>query len=536
MMKNLLTKGAISGAAIMALCGFSAKAETEFPAYDINPDLLVREQPAGELRLYERSGADYRAYLGGVDDGSQDGMKMEVVFDEDGETVWFYNIISTAQDCFTWIKGTLADGVVTIPEGTPAYAYDFVTYIQAYILCNLSPNEDCDYGTTDMFDCIPGDIRFAYDGETFTLLPNESGVAAIGLQRYTTDPFILEYAPELNYKWLGYGDEDTSYIPFDMTPNTGPSEDAEINKYVFKYRPAPGYDFNEYLVDIALEDSRMYMRGIGMDTGNDLWTVADFDGEKAVFPGVQYIGEVKEGYETFYTFIRAAKPVNGKYIEWVDQVDFDFDPETGVFTSEGSLAMAAGNINPYVVLFWTDMSLTPYLNEARTPASPVILDDFELDDYYGWMISADIPCVDVNGNYIDPESLSYEVYINGKLFTFNPDEYYIEEPMTEVPYYFTAYGIEVESLTTRVFSFFDSEKPESFGIRSICTIDGVVMKSDLVTNGESSVSVISDSAEIESVKFFTTSGTPADENSKGIVIKRITYTDGSVKTSKIVNR
>ncbi len=191
--------------------GVPTYADGTFPEYHFTQADYVTEQPAGTLKLYERQGTNLKSYLGGVAESTQEGGKISIVFADDGRTVWMRNIISTAQDCLVWTKGEIKGDTIVIPQGSVMWFYDFQSYYNAYVLCNIAQNTDPDAKPTESYKCIPGDIKFSYKNGVLKLLPNSSGIAAIGLQRYSTDSFIIEIG--YNYLWLGYGDINSVNFP-----------------------------------------------------------------------------------------------------------------------------------------------------------------------------------------------------------------------------------------------------------------------------------------------------------------------------------
>lgn len=285
--------------------------EAGFPDFTFSPSDAVSVQPEGELKIYQRNGANLSASIFGVDAGSQCGLAMEVVFDENGKDVWFYNPISTAQTSLTWVKGEIKGDKVVIPEGSLAWYGDYMTYYTAYILTNLKKTADGE--GFDAYECIPGDIEFSYIDGIFTLLPNSTGEAAIGLMRYSTDQFIIEN--DMNYKWLGYGDLSTTYSPFIDTPLAGPSASAEIKKYSFTYVTAPDAPRAGHLVDVAFEGSKMFVRGLSPQIDADQWIYADVSDGKVVFPANQYVGinELDMGKCFMYLFIQWRIGTSGRY-------------------------------------------------------------------------------------------------------------------------------------------------------------------------------------------------------------------------------
>ena len=59
----------------------------------------------------------------------------------------------------------------------------------------------------------------------------------------------------------------------------------------------------------------------------------------------------------------------------------------------------------------------------------------------------------MEGNYINPDKLTYRIYLDGELHTFSPDQYVaIYEPMTDIPSTFTDnYDIYSNGNTKTIF-------------------------------------------------------------------------------------
>ena len=67
---------------------------------------LVNEQPAGEVKMFYRSGKNYYTVDGtNFQTDDQHGL-MKVVFDPDGKTVWFKEIMMDLAGYNSWVKGT----------------------------------------------------------------------------------------------------------------------------------------------------------------------------------------------------------------------------------------------------------------------------------------------------------------------------------------------------------------------------------------------------------------------------------------------
>lgn len=511
------------------------KAQYNWPLYDFNREDWVTEQPAGELKIYERQGQNLSAYLGGTDEGSQQGYQMKIVFDEDGKSVWFNNIISSAQDCFSWVKGELRDNKIIIPEGSLMWYGDYGSYNLYYILTNLEyKEEDDDY---ESYQCIPGDIEFQFEDGIITLLPNSSGIAAIGLQRFANDDFYFEYG--YNYKWLGYGDLNSSYIPFEQQPNVGPSDDAQICQYSFTYSTLPEEMPTGHIVDVVFEDDKMWIKGLDVNTLSNVWVYAEISGDTAIFPSSQYLGAYTINYSDCLIYLCSAEivQVNGEYsVKFTDETIFQIDSQNGKLVSDGTLVLNRGNKEPLFSNIFTNLNLNPYQDIAGIPEIPQILNYYYDDEWEMGMISVNIPCVDIKGNFIDPSNLSFRILVNGSPFTFDPSVYFgLWEPMTEIPYDFTDYyDIYMISPGQWEIQLYGIE-PESIGVQSISRAGGEINESEIATFLTTGLTQDVVASEVVDTKYYNLNGNEVSKDFKGIVIRKETFQDGRVKTTKILN-
>lgn len=538
MNRTLLKKFAAT--MVPAFLGLSipAVAEETFPEYNFSADDCVHEQPEGVLKTYKRDGGNLKSYLGGVAENEQSGLEMDIVFADDGKTVWFHNIVSTAQDCFVWTKGEIRKDRIVIPQGTPMWFYDFGTYTTAYVLCNLKENPDSDSSSSDGFECIPGDIEFSYEDGVVKLLPNSSGIAAIGLQRYSTDSFIIENG--LNYKWLGYGDINSEYTVFDETPVSTPTDTENAVKYAFTYKTQPGGAICGHIVDVLENEGKLRVRGLSQLFGTEYWASADIEGSKVIFPAKQYLGTDRDGYDDFFLYLCSTRMSSDNEFFWMDFADetvFELDETTGIMTSDESLIMNRGDKVVMMGDCWMDMRLAPYKDKAVKPATPSLGAYYEYDkEMEQCRVSVEIPCVDVDGNYIDIANLSFRMYLNGELYTFKPSDYHyfeLTEPMTEIPYGFSCYEIYMYTTGMWTVDFFGDE-PEAIGVQTISKAGGETSMSEIATFATTNVENISASNDIVSERYFNISGMPVDKDYKGMVIRNTIYSDGSSANTKLI--
>ncbi len=538
-MKKFYNYNTLTGflaAGFMALITLpSANAENGFPDFNFTREDAVIEQPEGELKIYSRSGQNLSAYLGGVEEGDQDGLALQIVFDNDGSTVWFYNPISTAQSSLTWVKGEIRGNKLVIPEGSLAWYGDYGTSYTAYVLTNLRKVEGGE--KYDAYECIPGDIEFTYSDSEFKLLPNESGIAAIGLMRFSTDEFIIEN--NMNYKWLGYGDIETAYAPFTEEPAAGPSADAEVRKYAFTYTNAVDGPRQGHLVDVAFEDARFYVRGLSESILPDFWVHADIDGNNIVFPENQYVNMAKIDYDNCFMYLFSSKltEIDGEYyFDYTGNTTFAYDPQTSTIESDDILTYNCGVKTYKIGDYFMDMRLEPYVENPGNPANPSIGKEYEyISDYNMSSILVEIPCMDVDGNFIANEYLYFRIFVNGEPFTFEPNVYFgLTEPMTEIPYNFTdGYDIAMQMPGIWTIQLYGSE-PQTIGVQSVYRKDGVEKLSDIVTFSTSGINTTSADVDVISTRYYDINGREVTNGFKGFVIMKREYSDGSVKVEKIV--
>lgn len=142
---------------------------------------------------------------------------------------------------------------------------------------------------------------------------------------------------------------------------------------------------------------------------------------------------------------------------------------------------------------------------------------------------------DTDGQALNINNLYYRVYFDGELQTFLPDDYFIDEPMTDIPASynndFTFINLPEDGYTMVLFF-----RPlEKVGIQAVYKVDGVE-----TVSGISEYTFVSDGcgdaeisrAEVVATDYFTLTGIRV-ENPSGLCIKRVTRADGSVEAHKV---
>lgn len=164
-------------------------------------------------------------------------------------------------------------------------------------------------------------------------------------------------------------------------------------------------------------------------------------------------------------------------------------------------------------------------------------------------LSSLLPLVDTDGKLLDAGSYVYNIYVDNELFTLYPDEYTgiadTYDELTNIPYNYTdSWDIEVDGSNHGLYYYMEGF--ETLGVQAIYTVDGITNKSALVNynieTGETNeidpagISAITASKEVTGVEYYDLTGRKLDNPTTGLVIKRTTYSDGSVKSIKRVIR
>lgn len=163
------------------------------------------------------------------------------------------------------------------------------------------------------------------------------------------------------------------------------------------------------------------------------------------------------------------------------------------------------------------------------------------DSYYGREVRFYLHSKDVDGNPIDADGLSYRVYVGAdSVYTFTPDKYTrLEAPMSLVAYSFSdQYDFPAAANDYHRFYFYEDEL-DALGLQSVYTAGGVTNVSEITWWKEPvGTSVSGLDADVKPVRtdWFDMQGRRVDSPSKGVYVVRKTMPDGSVITSKHVNR
>ena len=426
---------------------------------------VITNQPEGELKVYQRSGGAIYNYWGYLFSTYQDGSAMQIVFAPDGKTVYLQDPISQAI-AGTWVRAELSDDgkTLTMPLNQFIIYYPEVEYgmITAWIDV-----------TVDDSGNVVATVNPAVEEVTFTI--GDDGTISLDgssgdVNAFTGSGVGLIYDDDLT--WAGYVDWETVYTPFTDTPVALP-DGAVLEDYSMAYVDGYGMEGGK-MVKVAMMDNDVYVQGMSSNVPNGVMK-GTLDGDKVTFESNQYLG-VGSGSFLSMAGLEVIDPENYEY-NILDALEFDYDAATRTMTASNTLGIVSG-MN--IAEEYGQPVLAPYTDHAATPANPEVIEFTDEGDLGGYNYgSFNVPTVDTEGNFINPNDLYYRIYFDDdELFTFGPDEYpQITEYMTDVPYYYTdGYDMGVGGATI----YFYETGFHRVGIQSVFRGGGEEHVSDIV--------------------------------------------------------
>ena len=157
---------------------------------------IIFDQPEGELKIYERSGGAMYNYWGYLFTTYQDGDAMQMVFADDGKTVYLQDPISQAA-ASTWVRAELSDDgkTLTMPLNQHIIYYDEVEYGMITAWVDITVGDDGYIVATPNHDII--------EAARYVEYLKKGGLLITNLQQINPMPVITgdaEYPEELAAK------------------------------------------------------------------------------------------------------------------------------------------------------------------------------------------------------------------------------------------------------------------------------------------------------------------------------------------------
>lgn len=507
-------------------CGM---AEVPGPSSDLE---LVTETPAGVSEMYSKHGEAYGFnMMVGMTQMSNEGYLSTFIREEDGETVWFNNPFSLWATP-GWVKGTLADGVVTVefPQLVKLDDYGMDEYNDYAMLVEYREDEE-------------GGWFYPSETQTYRLNLLDDGTlevqnpdVMVGLCNWLYN----QEAEEYQWTWFMIGDINTSFTPFKK-------ETVEVPEGV-------KWDATNMISDdlaspcsIAFHGDDVYLKGfVNIEGVEDGVIKGKRSDNKISFPSDQYLG-ISADLPAAISFYACDVEVMGSSVTALnakDEVVYDYDSASGRLPSDTDIDIATStDINAYRRIF-LHPSFAPYrpevkINHLRTPS---ILGFQEWDPIKGrlGLIFFTIYNTDEALNVLNDSDIFWNLIIDDEPMTFYTDEYpSLEEDTTDIPFAYTSpdgmmmymEGMQIASFMTLGYT--------SIGVRQGYRQDGEVVYSPVgwVPGFESSsVNAMTSEETIVSTKWFDLQGRLLSSPQPGVCVRADLMNNGQTIYTKTMIR
>lgn len=492
-----------------ALLCFSAAQAAPMAVKAKLPGVPVETEP-----LYNPAGAE-SDYIMDVTENdywgttAQVGYKMQIRRSDDGSKIYFRDLApgfgrTDDTEEYTWIEGTVDGEVITLRAGQVMYKNPNQLLNLEFVTIDENGAVDRFLESATMTVDNEGTITVADPGVYFMVYKDGETMEEAGAFLFLTD-----------YKIQPIGD----------IVSITPPESAVIEQYILRHSNG------QRKLQVAVDGQDIYVAGFSALAPED-WvkgTLAD---------GMATFGSGSILTSNSLRYLRLFGAMQNGTDEWGSPLfdmcmsyAFAFDSGKRTFTlAENYWVLEVDyNISSFYNGF-TDADFIYYEGDRpAVPATPSVLDVYEIDD----MAYINVPSADVDGNYINPELLSYRIYFDGVLHEFTPEAYSgISESMTELPYYFTDnYDIYRNGDIHTVFFHVDSWK--TIEVESVYTVDGVTNVSEKASYA--AVDAPGILREPVSVTYTDLLGRRLDAPASGsLVIRTTTWSDGTVSSAKTV--
>ncbi|MBQ9577597.1 MAG: hypothetical protein IJV11_12055 [Muribaculaceae bacterium] len=497
------------------------RAEEE-PIMDV-PDGVLHDNMYASSFAYGLGWGDI--YIQNVDGGIG-----KVVEGDDGN-LYIYNPISQGYIWFSilpWIKAEPAgDGkyVVKLPQlyiidaGDPYYAY-----------CMHYDEEE---GMPVVEE--EGEIEFTWENGVLTQL----GDKFIGLCDATAD-------------WFYMADQHIVYAPQTDEPITLTEDDMYIQSYTMTYLSDPTdlTKTKETVVSVAIDGQDIYMGNLNNNNPDAFIKGTLVDG-KATFPTRQYLGVDPYYNGHIYVLTGDAYVDTETYGSPVfnynlnDEIVFNVDEDARNIVAEWPAAMIT-NVGPSTLSILSDYvapGLVAFDEVPAVPAAPIFtVEDITVNVTTGFtVLHFTIPTVDVDGNKLNENKLYYNILLDDKVFTFDPETYIgLSSAMTDIPYKFEDninFDIYMNGNGRHTVYLYTTDY-DKVGLQSIYTAGDEVNRSEVIyvdNPSHTGINEMVSGAQAVNTRYYDLTGRELPSApATGLYLQRATYSDGSTRVIKVV--
>lgn len=497
------------------------------PHHTLAGAITIDEQPEGKaVEMIASYGGLYYSWFGLLD-ATTDAGAITLIEGTDGNLYIKGLTPNLYDEELYWIKAEkTGEGEYVVKKQPAGYYkdYDEVDYLTV-----LKYEEDEEGGW--YYEAENTDLKLTY----------KDGILAVA------DPetcYGVMYEDEGEWEWEGEVYWNLKAEPMTETYTTLP-EGATTEELIMQF------DDGAKSVQVAFVGNQVYVQSYENCQG---WYVGTVSGNKVTFKNSQFLGidSYYDSYQWLATCtVERVYDEDFDYYYWdptmTDELVFDYDAESKTMTAPANTGFLINSSKS--VIYYVESYINPrifvFQEVAATPADPDITYFYPYHEIYeNAELDFSIPLTDNKGKYITPDKLSYRLYVDDELFTFDGEEYEtFDGQLTELPYGFSD-GTYIGSTYLRIF--FDPAK--NIGLQSIYRGAGVENVSNIVyydiENGEiykvdKNGSIVDGlinriDKSCKTAGTYDLTGRRAGNNARGLLLKTVTLSDGSLKTIKVV--
>ena len=500
-----------------------------------NGGSIINNAPNGTKQLYSRASEGFYYDWSDRTYGEREG-GISIISGEDG-FIYIHNPISGFATG-SFLKGVKEGNQIKIELPQLLYREQNVEtgemlYFEAAILENNSDNATffnyCKSKDTELIYTIAedGTISFNFTTDEDNQYPSKIfGIIT------TTGEFYV-------------GDGSQTLTPVDYATVT-PPEDLELTDWVL-FDSGTGDDHN---VSMGFDGNDVYLYNFDNIYARHSWIKGKIDGNVVSFPTEQFLGEYN-GYFYWYLAADFYETPDTYYFDPITSIDFEYNREKRMMTTPEHASMVA---NPrkeiigldYPEFMWYEKPVIKILSDTPSsyiPQNPRFIGFVDYFQNLGYnYCEFGIYPLSLDYDILDTNNLYFRLYLNGVAeevfqsegnFDF-PFNYFGEDPDTLV----------IQSFGGNVGLFLMMDGLETIGIqlvnigpdKEIYATDIVTYNIDTgeVTEGETESVEALYSGDVVSTEYYDLSGNKLPRIKSGIVLQRQRYSDGSIKTRKLI--
>lgn len=493
------------------------------------------ETPKGKLidHMYRSSSSWVKKGWIGTEPGRYDGLVSKVVVGEDG-CLYVYNPVS-GFDSKSWLKLD------------PLSAGKYRAKLPQVIFKDNNGGDDDDEGANterkfllnrmiikdnNQYEVVSKDnnfMDFSWDGQTLKMLGVGNKNEILGI--------VYD-----NGSWENrYGDWDVTIESFENTPVTPPA-----NAKTVQYTLSSKEETSPRVIDAAIDGNDIYLKGISKTSKlANVWVKLTQNGNTAEMLTNQYLGTtVRTDFVRFSNDASVYHTYAAAYSDastLASKLTFSVNAETGVLTCNNVLKIVFGkrsteNASVDGMETFESLVLIPFVKKAAKPAAPTLHYRSAVDSYDYSLTTITLAFyvrnVDESGNYLDPNNMYYNVYINDnpQPFKFLKSQYYyLEKDMVDIPFNYQDKRNEDFKVSDdqRILHFYDAHI-KKLTVVMVYEQDGKKyqsepMSTNVVTSGIDKVAT--DNKVV--VGYYAVDGSKRQQLEKGVNV--VKYSDGSSK-------